>query len=263
MIINSQKKKISKIIIAVLVIILVLFILNCFRSNIKNFFYLISSPIQKSFWGAGNDISKILGSDLRKEVINLRIKNQEISNQISILENLEKENQELRQALDLNLQKDFKLIFAGIISKDSAANIILIDRGSEDGILKDMPVINSQNVLFGRVLEVYKSFSRVSLIVDKTYVFDAKVQGKEIYGVVRGGGDYNLYFDFISKEAELKEEDVLMTSVLGGEFPQNLLVGKVGKINKEDTKPFQSADINAFFDLKETDNLFVITNFKN
>ena len=105
MIINSQKRKISKTIIAVLAIVLALFVLNYFRLSIKNFFYLISSPIQKSFWRAEDSISKIFGSDLRKEVIDLRVGNQALLNQISLLENLQKENQELRAALDLNLQK--------------------------------------------------------------------------------------------------------------------------------------------------------------
>ena len=262
MITNSKKRRLSKLIIAVLVIILALFVLNYFRLSIKNFFYVISSPIQRSFGRAGDDIAKIFGSDLRKEVINLRIEKQELLNQISVLESLQKENQELRQALDLNLQKDFNLILAGVISKDSAGNIILIDKGSEDGILKDMPVINQQKVLFGRVLEVYKNFSRVNLIIDKSYTFDAKVQGKEIYGVIRGGGNC-LYFEYVSKEAELKEGDVLITSALAGEIPKDLLIGEVEKINKEDIKPFQSANVKVFFDLKEADSLFVITNFKN
>jgi len=263
MIINSQKRKISKTVIIILSIILALFVLNYFRLNIKNFFYLISTPIQKSFWWAGDNISKILGSDLRKEVSNLRVENLVLLNQTTLSETLQKENQELRAALDLNLQKDFKLVLAEVISKDSTANLILINKGAEDGILKDMPVINSQKVIFGKVSEVYKNFSRVVLITDESYTFDAKVQEKEIYGVVRGGGSIYLYFDLISREAELKEGDVLVTSNLGGEFPKDLLIGRVEEIKKEDTKPFQGANIKAFFDLKKTDSLFVITNFKN
>lgn len=266
--VNPQKKRISKILILILIAVLLIIILNFYNKGVKNFFYVVSNPFQKFFWRIGNNTSDFLYAFLRtKDLKNnnnqLLLENQKLLLQISTLEDIKKENQTLREALEIGLQKDFKMILAQVISKDISEDSILINKGSEDEISKDMPIINQQRILFGRVSEVYKNFSRVDLITDENCVFDAKVERKEIYGVVKGKGNLNLYFDLISKEAELKEGDVLVTTALGGKFPQNLLIGEVERVRKEDIKPFQTADIRPFFDLKKTDNLFIITNFKN
>lgn len=253
----------AKIVIWTIVIVLLLIVLNFFNQGVKNFFYTISNPIQRFLWQGANNIADFFGGSLKMEISELRLKNQELLNQVSLLNDLEKENQTLREALEINLQKDFKMILVQIIFKDISEDSILIDKGSNDGISKDMPVINQQKVLFGKVNEVYRNFSKVVLITEKNCAFDAKTQEKEIYGVVRGKGNLSFYFDLISKDAEIKEGDILITSGLGGNFPKNLLVGKIRKVKKEDTKPFQTADVMPFFDLEKTDNLFVITNFKN
>ena len=53
-----------------------------------------------------------------------------------------------------------------------------------------------------------------------------------------------------------------MTSAIDKSFPKDLLVGTITHIEKDDQKPFQQANLNLFFNVKTTDNLFVITNYK-
>ena len=60
----------------------------------------------------------------------------------------------------------------------------------------------------------------------------------------------------------INEGDVLITSALEKTFPKGLLIGKVVKIQKNDQKPFQQAEVKPFFNLNGLDNLFVITNYK-
>ncbi len=254
-------KKITPFIV-ILAFILILVLLNIFQKETRNFFYSIFSPIQKYLWTTGSNFYEFLGGNLKKENSELRVKNQELVNQLSLLEELKKDNEELRTALELNLNKDFKLVFAEIIAKDISENSILIDKGSEDGISKDMPVINGQRVIFGRISEVYNNFSRIVMITAKNFTFDVKVQNKEIYGVVRGERAMNIRLDLVPRDSELQEGDVLTTSSLEGVFPKNLLVGTVGEIKKEDTKFFQTAEIKPFLDIKSVENLFIITNFK-
>lgn len=265
--INYRKRKYPKILIAVFIALLFFFVLNFFSQGIKNIIYSISSPFQKIFWQIGQRSSNSLApflmvGRLKTENTELNIKNQQLLAELSLLEELKLENQILREALNTNLQKDFKFITAKVISKDASKDSILIDKGSGEGILKDMPVINQQKVLFGKISDVYKNFSRINLISDKSFVFDVKTQN-EIYGIIKGNGNLNLHLDLITRDADLKEGDILMTSSLGGSFPKNLLVGKTLKVIKEDTKTFQTANIEPFFALKNTDILLVITNFKN
>ncbi len=84
----------------------------------------------------------------------------------------------------------------------------------------------------------------------------------EIDGVVKGSGGLSAYLDLIPISSTINLQDVLVTSALDKSFPRDLLVGKISQIQKNDQKPFQSASIQLFFDVKTAYNLFVITNYK-
>ncbi len=260
----KKRRFLILIIIAVLLIVL----LNLFQKEIRGFFYYISCPIQKSLWGVGDRVSNFFESfirikSLKKDADELKLKNQELLFQIVTLRELEKENKNLREALGIELQKEFKLALVQIISKDISQDFILINKGSKDGILEKMPVVNQQKALVGRISEVYKNFSKVMLISNKKSSFDALVQKgeKDISGVIKGEGNLRILFDLVPREENLSQNDIIVTSVLGGVFPKGLLVGKIKKINKSDVEPFQQAEIESFFNIKDIESLFIITEY--
>jgi len=239
-------------------------------SKVKNFFYLISSPIQKILWKTGDRASDFFETianikNLKKENEELKLKTQELLvKNIEILE-LEKENKFLREALEIGLEKEFELIFAEVTGKDVSQDSILINKGSKNGILNNLPVIAQQKVLVGRVEEIYENFSRVILISDKESVFNVEIFRVDdenfvdnISGVVKGKGNFQLILDLIPKEKEIKEGDTIITSSLGGVFPKGLLVGQVQKIKKSDIEPFQQAEVKPAFDIKELEKVFII-----
>jgi len=273
-----------KKIIAVSVLLAIIVIVSNFTGfskNIKNFFFLISSPIQKSFWQAGKNVSVYFAGILevrilKKELDNLHLKNQELLSQIVAIIELKKENEVLREALGLGLEKEFQLMLAQIISKDISQDSILINKGKKDGVLEGWPVITGQKVLLGRIGQVYSRFSEVILISNKKSSFDAKIseveedksssspfavaRDTEIYGIVKGEGKFKIYLDLIPKDKAIFEgKDVIITSALGGVYPQGLLVGEIKTISKSDTDPFQRAEITPFFNIKDLDYLFIIT----
>jgi len=259
----SSKK--NKVLIIVVVVVLIIFLLNFFQKDVRSFFYSISAPIQKVLWRAGERTSDFLGGItqvkiLKQELDELKLENQELTAQVVVSKDLKKENKTLRQALEIGFQKEFKLALAQIISKDISQDFILIDKGSEDGISKNIPVITQQKVLVGKISEIYKNFSKVMLVSNKESSFDAKIQKeeKDISGVVKGQGNFRILFDFIPREENLSQEDIVITSALGGIFPKGLLVGKIKEIKKSDVDPFQQAEIEPFFDVSQTEALFII-----
>lgn len=265
---NPRKRKISILIIAITVAILLFFILNIFSHQVRNVFYVTSAPLQKILWRAGKSSFNFLSPffivhKLKNENNNLTLQNNQILTQVLFLEGIEAENQVLRDALSLTLQKDYKLILAEIISKDDDKDYILINKGSADGVSQGMPIITGQKVLFGKIFEVYKNFSRVAMISEKGFVSDIKIKDKDIYGVVRGDGNLNIYLDLIPRDTAIANGDIILTSSLEGNFPKDLLVGTITKIIKEDTKAFQTAELKPFFNINSSDSLFIITNFKN
>ncbi len=260
----SFKLKVTLILILLIVFFIVLNLAG-FIYEVKNFFYLISSPIQKTLWQTGDNISDFFEGIseikiLKKELETIYLKNQELLSQIVALKELKKENETLRNALNIGLEKDFQLKLSQVISKDISQDSILIDKGTKDGILKGFPVVTYQKTLLGRIGEVYENFSEVILISNKESSFDAEVQDREAEGLVKGKGNLELYLDFIPKDKEIFEGDFVVTTALGGIFPTGLLVGSIKEIKKSDIQPFQTAEIKPSFEIKELDKLFIITN---
>lgn len=269
-----------KIIIAGVLTVLLFLALNLSpaKKEVKNFFYLISSPIQKTFWQAGKNISDFFGmisemKNLKKENEEVKLKIQGlISENVAIIE-FKKENEILRKALGIGLEKEFKLMISEVIGKDISQDSLIINKGSRDGISKDFPVINQQKTLVGKISEVYNNYSKVMLISNKESSFDAKIlarlaeQGEaggsdtEIYGVVKGKGNLKLFLDLIPKEKEIKEGDIIITTSLSRIFPKGLLVGEIKEVDVSDIEPWQTAQIKPAFNIGELETLFIITNF--
>ena len=105
------------------------------------------------------------------------------------------------------------------------------------------------------------------LISNKNNTLNIKIQKDDtlsppIYGLVRGENNFTAILDTVPLDREIKNEDVLITSSLEGTFPRDLLVGKITEVQKDDLKPFQTAKIELFFNLKQADKLFIISDYK-
>jgi len=269
--INRKKNGLLKFLIGAVALLFFLFILNIFASPVRNYFYAVSVPIQKTFWSAGASSSSFFGSflqagSLAKENENLKNENQKLLAEVSYLQSLEQGNQAQNDAFAACQNSGFRLVMAGVIGLDDN-DVLSIDKGSADGISEGMPVINQQNVLFGKVLKVYKDFSQIMLVSNKNSVVNVKVQQSdtalpEIDGVVKGNGGLSAYLDLIPINDTINPGDILVTSAIEKSFPKDLLVAKVIQKEKNDQKPFQSAHLDLFFDVKTANNLFVITNYK-
>ena len=278
-------------IIAILLIVFFAFLnLTNFSKNINNFLYLVSAPIQKVFWEVGDNVSDFFKTtfdirELQEANKNFKLKVQELSAEVARLKNLRQENEALRKALNLDIQKEFEIAFASIISKDISEDSILINLGVADGIKKDMLVISPQKILLGRVNQVYDNFSRVMLVSNKKNSFPINIQkttnniikeGNEITkeynnnliskkedveAIIQGKGNFQIKINYIPIEAEIKDGDRVVTSISGGLFPSGILIGYLKNIERLGIEMFQQAEIIPAANIKELHNVFIITNF--
>lgn len=253
-------------ILTVVILILIVFSLNFFQKEVKNIFYIISAPIQKIFWSAGDGISDFFTAIFKAKILKieneiLKLKNQQLLAEIATKKELEKENEILRKALNLDLQKEFKLAFAEIISKDIWQDFLKINKGVEDGISKNMLVITEEKILVGTINEVYKNFSSVKLVSHHESSFEVKIIDREIIGITKGKGKGKVILDLIPQDKEIQEGDLVATPSLNNNESGRFLVGLISKIEKSDIEPFQKAEISPFFDIDKTQRLFVILNY--
>lgn len=252
-----------KMLVIFLLVVFLCVPLYYFSGQIKNFFYNISSPLQKTFGMAGADSSGFFSSffnagKLQKKVNELKTLNSVLSAQVIDVEVLKKENETLRHAIGVELNKDYKLQMATVTAKDIANDFITINKGKSDGISEGLAAITNEKVVVGRVSEVQENYSKVMLVSNKKSSFDAEIEDKEATGVLRGSGKLSVLLDLIPREKNIEEGDLVKTSNITGVFPPNLLVGWIKKVMKNDVESIQQAELELGFDIKNTNYLFVI-----
>lgn len=259
---------IIKIITAAVLLAAFFIVLNLtgFAKTFKNSFYSISSPVQKKIWQTGARTSDFLTGILKIKILEreldlVYLKNRELIGQVAALREFKKENEVLREALNIGLKKEFRLKLTRMVGIDVSQDSLLINKGEKDGISKGMPAITGQKVLLGRIGEVYRDFSEVVLISSKKSSFDAKISEKEIYGMAKGEGSFKLFLDLIPKDKEVSEGDLVVTAALGGIYPEGILIGEIKKIKKSDVESLQTAEIKPGFNIKKLDYLFIIADF--
>jgi rod shape-determining protein MreC len=230
----------------------------------------LSSPIQKTFWTAGESCSGFITSfvnagSLNKQNQGLKDEIQKLQSEITSLQSVVGGNQAQVAVSQICQNNNFKLLIAGVIGLDDQ-DMLSINKGSTDGILENMPVINQQGALFGKIFKVYKTFSKVMHNSNKNSVVNVKVQQSdptksEIDGVLKGSGKLGVYLDLVPIDDTINQGDILVTSALEETFPKDLLVGTITKVQKNDQNPHQQAQVQPFL-ASSIDNLFVILNYK-
>lgn len=260
---------INKKIILIVIFLLLIIFLSTQRGALnycKNLIYSVSEPIQANFWNSSQGFSLFFKNlfsinQLIEENQKLKQENQNLLQTISQLFEVNQENQVLKQALNIELNKNFQLEFSQILAKDPKKNYILINVGENEGIKKGAPVITSDRILVGKVEEVFNDFSKVILFTANNFSFDVEIQGKEILALERGKGNLEAILDFVSKDKELALQDLVITSNLGENFPKGLIVGKVKNIETSPTQAYKTVEIEPLFSFENLDYVFIIKNF--
>jgi len=249
----------KKRIIVLVLLVIFFWILSFFNSGIKNFFYSQSEKLQASLWqnGSNSSFSMQNQEELNKKLIE---ENQKLLSQLGDLENIQNENKFLREALDLQLNKDFELILGRVMGKDIAKDFILLNIGSKDGVKQGFPVVLSNKILLGKVIDVYPDYSRVMLITDKKSKIDVEIPDSKGFALVKGDGGLKMSMDMFPKDKELNEGSLVLTSALGGNYPEGMVVGKIKNVKNFDNEAFKKSDIELVFNLNEINNVFVIKN---
>ena len=161
---------------------------------------------------------------------------------------IETENVELRRQIDalkneLNIDytlTDYEYLNATVTSRSVGYwyNTITINKGSYNGIKKDMVVINSKG-LIGKIIKTSTFTSDVRLITtsDTNNKISVHISNGDydLYGLINSY-DYNdnyLEVEGISNTKDVRVGDYVYTSGLGGIFPSGILVGTVSEISTD------------------------------
>lgn len=143
------------------------------------------------------------------------------------------ENQRLKGLLEFKQSLNFYTIPARIIAKDPTnwRNSIIIDKGYNSGIKKNMYLISSQG-LVGRICEVGRSLSKAILLTDPDFKVAAICQRNREEMIIVGSGRRQCNMKYLSQDADIQEKDIILTSGVGGFCPKGILIGEVSGVSK-------------------------------
>ena len=156
------------------------------------------------------------------------------------LDQLEHENQRLRELLGSPVHKAARRPAAGprAVDSDPFSHQVLINKGALDGVYNGQPVINDQGVV-GQVLHVGSTTSRVLLITDSSHGIPVRVLRNDLRAIASGSGELDkLELRNLPRNTDVQVGDLLVTSGLGGRFPEGYPVATVTRSDYVAGKPF-------------------------
>jgi rod shape-determining protein MreC len=238
------------------------------------------APIQNFMIDATNGVTNLFGgfqnvNQLRAQVRQLQEQlNTAVIDSVRVRE-LEIENSELRAQLEYKQENpDYLLSGATILEENdnrarvigqdpsTLVNYVIIDQGREDDVEIGMPVVTPAG-LVGRVTEVGANWSRVLILNDVSSSVNAVVQSTRATGVVQGQGQGSelLVMRYLPLGEAVKEDDLILTSGIGGAFPKRLVIGQVIQVRQRDTDLFTEAIIRPSVDLSRLEYVLVMKRF--
>ncbi|MDZ7798383.1 MAG: rod shape-determining protein MreC [Patescibacteria group bacterium] len=218
-----------------------------FTTSIKNFFnnFVSIEKLQKE------------NKDLKKEINKLTIEN-------NYLKTLFEENKIISSQVEELQKKNYSYVFSRVISRgvDPTFKTMVINRGTNSGIKKNMPVVTEKAILIGKIAQVEKNSAQVMLLNDVRSKTAAQIQNEELSeGLITGEFGLTLKMDLIPKQDQINVGQSVVTSGLENSIPKGLLIGEIKSIKKQSGDFFQLAFIESPINYDHVQIVSVLTKY--
>jgi rod shape-determining protein MreC len=217
--------------------------------------------------GAANVLAS--GDDYQELQQKLDETNREMASlreQLAAMEQLKKENDQLREYLDLKEKHDtLSMLDAQIIyNNDPTGRTVMLNKGSHHGIAVGMPVLSAGG-LYGTVSEVSLSSCKVTTLKDETVFIGATVVRSGINGTLSGLASGQTYAKLqyldtnVDYENALMVGDLIVTSGYGETYPGGLLIGEIVEVGVDAYDRSLYAYVKLYADYSSTATLMIVT----
>ena len=210
------------------------------------------------FSTAGEAISDLFGVRAENQALRQRV--EALEDRRRVIDDLERENSELRDLLAMADRTELDTLAARVVAL-APSNFewtITIDVGSDDGLERGMPVVDG-NGLVGRVIQVTPTASRVLLAIDPSFSAAARSASTGEVGVIDGRGGDPMVLRLLDPQARIEEgEAVVTSSYLGGVFPAGIPVGTVSEITDGAAPLTREVLVNPYVDFTRLHHVLVV-----
>lgn len=260
----------KKAILLLVIIILPLISINIQQKPQESDWYarpftLLGSLIQESYYAFSSGVTdstslyiNIIG--VKKEIKTAHDKNNELMARLTVMNELQVENDRLRGLLEFKQSNKMELITAQVIGRDliSDHRTVTINKGTRDGLKSGMAVITTMGAV-GYIFRPEQISSHVMLVTDRYSVVDAIVARSRAQGIVEGKADNSMSLKYVEKTADVKDGDIVVTGGLDNIFPKGFPIAIVEAIEKKAYTISLKVDLRPVVDPYKLEEVFVVT----
>ena len=256
-----------------LVITLSSVLLGGSANPLANVVQAVTSPIRGGIsavldWADGVSTYVFRYGEMQQELEDLRLQVSQLEEQVRQGEEDSRENEQLRDLLKLQQQRqDFVFENAKVTARSNSnwESTLTLSKGSAAGIAAGNCVITETGVLVGVVSEVGTNWCTVSTVINTDIEMGGIVTRTYSAGVLEG--DFSLMsqgklkLSYLPDGAQLVAGDEVVTSGKGDVFPSGLVVGTVEAVFTDPSGMNRYAVVEPDVDLDSLVEVFVIKSF--
>jgi rod shape-determining protein MreC len=197
---------------------------------------------------------------LERERRLLRELNVNLSDEVSRLREAGLENSRLRHLLELKEHTPNRYLSCNVVGKTLhfLRNTVTIDRGTDDGVQVNMPVITDAG-LVGKVVATSSRYAVCQTLLNKDFRASVKIQRSRVDGILACESGERLFLKNVAKTLDVQAGDLVITSEYSSVFPPGIPVGVVSKTSQAPGALFQGVEITPSVDFLTLEVAFVVT----
>ncbi len=233
------------------------------------------SPFQAALDGAARNISSVVGAiteidRLRVDNSALRAENERLATENARLDEIRRENEALTALLQLRAGFDYATAAVTVIARESSEfrRVVIVDRGTDDGITVGDVAVAAGGALAGRVAEAGPNSATIVLLTDGESRVIGQLTTNAATGEVVGQlGGVLIMRQIDSGEVVAVGDEVVTAGIeLGGgvrsPYPKGLLIGQVVDVRRDANDVVQTAFLQPAAPFDKLEFLLVITDYE-
>jgi len=220
---------------------------------------VVDAPVSAWRWISETTTSR---SDLQSHNDRLNIERLLTRARLQQFAALEAENSRLLAMLDATKRVRNQVRVAKImsVSSDPFRHVLVIDKGSRDGVYDGQAMIDDRGVV-GQIVKTGLLSSQGILISDPDHALHVELNRNGLRTVALGTGKHDLLnLPFLTNNADIEVDDLLVTSGLGGAFPAGYPVAIVTLVIRNPQEPFAEVTARPIAALNQVRELMLIWN---
>lgn len=213
------------------------------------------SAAAKAMTGVWNDYIRLV--NLKEENVRLKDEISRLRREKFELSEAGIQNTRLRKLLEFRDESSYPAVPANVIGASPSilrSQVIIVDKGTRDGITEGMPVASFDGIV-GRIMLAGDRSSEVLLITDPVSAVDAYIHRTRARGIVKGTGAA-CEMDYIEKKSDVSEGDKVISSGKDGFFPKGVVIGTVTAISSKGS--FINAEVSPHVHLNSLEEVLII-----